>query len=217
MKSEPKEKLMSTVQPNKRLATLALLAIVMLLAVAAVLLPGNQADAAKPARTITVEVAQDMASAVLGAGPFHEDGMPAGGNTFIVEGFIYPEGTLDGTNGVIVSVDEEGNPVVEPEFPDLVIGRWICRGWFLADGMYTQDEPWAISTQLFELDGQFGEVTIVSEGYELPDGMEDNLYRAITGGTGPYASARGEQIQRFMGLNASQGTNFHIQLNLEKK
>jgi hypothetical protein len=208
---------MLTTESNKRFTLLTLLVGVALLAVALLFLPGSQAAAAKPARAITVEVAQDMASAVVGAGPFHEDGMPASGNTFIVEGFIYPEGTLNGTNGVVVSMDEDGNPVVEPEFPDLVIGRWICRGWFIGDGLHTTDEPWAISTQLFELDGQFGEVTIVSEGYEIPDDLEANVYRAITGGTGNYAGARGEQVQRTLGLNASQGSNFQIELRLEKK
>lgn len=208
---------MLTIRLNNRLTVLALAAAAMILAVAAVIGSRNQADAAKPPQSLIVEIAQDMTTAHIGEGPFHEDGMPDGGNTFIVEGFIYLEGTLNGSNGILISEDADGNLVTEPEFPDQVIGRWICRGWFLGDGMYAQGEPWAISTQHFELGGQFGEVTLVSEGYELPDGMEETLYRSITGGTGPYFGASGQQIQHFMGLNVTQGTNFHIEFKLEKK
>ena len=61
--------------------------------------------------------------------PVHEDGMPAYGNSFVTEGYIYPHGTLNGTNGVL----ENG----AAEFPDKVIGKWTCRGWFVGDGAHT--------------------------------------------------------------------------------
>ena len=47
--------------------------------------------------------------------------------------------------------------------------------------------------------------------------MDDALHRAITGGTGEYVGVRGEQIQYFLDMNATQAGNFRIKLNLDKK
>jgi len=52
--------------------------------------------------------------------PAFPDGLPAYGAEFITEGYIYPAGTLTGPNGA--------NPDGSPEFPNRVIGRWVCRG-----------------------------------------------------------------------------------------
>ena len=60
----------------------------------------------------------------------HEDGMPANGNAFITRGYIYPAGTLTESNGTL----EDGSP----EFPDLVLGEWVCRGWFVGEGASPQ-------------------------------------------------------------------------------
>jgi hypothetical protein len=40
----------------------------------------------------------------------HEDDLPAYGNSFITQGYIYEYGTLNGSNGVL--------PNGKPEFPD---------------------------------------------------------------------------------------------------
>lgn len=171
----------------------------------------------KPDAVITVDVAQNMVSFVPGQAPLHADGSPAYGNHFVIEGFLYPEGTLDASNGIVIRQDEAGNPIAEPEFPDKVIGRWTCRGWFVGDGLHTVDAPWAITTQLFAFGESDGGELLVSEGYEIPFGLDASIHRAITGGTGEFANAGGEQVQRLVGINATQAANFRIEFRLARK
>ena len=49
------------------------------------------------------------------------------GAAFSVQGFVYPEGTLQG--GAVSGTNMDGTPA----FPDEVVGTWSCRGWFLRD------------------------------------------------------------------------------------
>jgi hypothetical protein len=59
------------------------------------------------------DVAEDHTRIFMAAEPVHENGMPAHGNAFVSQGYIYPAGTLaDGAVGVL----EDGRPA----FPDLV-------------------------------------------------------------------------------------------------
>ena len=53
----------------------------------------------------------------------------------------------------------------------------------------------------------------VLESYELAD-VGIAIERAITGGTGPYAGARGEAEQTFLGFNATEGVNLTFALSL---
>ena len=61
---------------------------------------------------VEVEVAEDGTRFVFDEAPLLENGYPAYGNAFVTQGYIYPAGTLDGTNGV--------NADGSPEFPELV-------------------------------------------------------------------------------------------------
>ena len=45
--------------------------------------------------TLAFDVAEDMTRFVFAEQPVHEDGMPAYGNPFITQGYIYPAGTLE--------------------------------------------------------------------------------------------------------------------------
>ena len=81
-------------------------------------LAGEQASTEE---VIKVDVVDNPHRFVVGEAPVHEDGMPAYGNILITQGYIYPHGTLNGSNGVL--------PNGEPEFPDKVIGKWFCRGF----------------------------------------------------------------------------------------
>lgn len=56
-------------------------------------------------------------------------GMSAYGNPIITQGYIYPYGTLERGNGVLA----DGSP----EFPELVIGEWTCRGYSVGKGAET--------------------------------------------------------------------------------
>ena len=162
-------------------------------------------DTEPAAKTISFDVAEDMSRFVFDTDVAYDDGMPKHGSAFITQGYIYPKGTLDGTNGVLA----DGSP----EFPDLVLGEWTCRGWFVGDGAHATSGPMVISTQIYNFGETLGAETLVSDGYELAD-IGIVFQRAITGGTGEYAGAGGVVNQTFLGLNASAGVNLTFDLEL---
>ena len=61
------------------------------------------------------EVAEDPNRFVFDTAIVDANGMPAHGSTFITQGYIYPAGALNGSNGVLA----DGSP----EFPDKVLGE----------------------------------------------------------------------------------------------
>jgi len=155
---------------------------------------------------MSFDVSEDFTKFVSDEAPvFEEDGLPAHGNAFVTQGYIYPSGTLTSTNGVL----ENG----EPEFPDLVLGQWTCWGYHIGEGAHTTNGAWVITNQLYQFGEELGEATVTTTGYELAD-QDKPFRRAITGGTGPYAGASGEVIQTFLGFNASHGVNLKFELKL---
>jgi hypothetical protein len=150
------------------------------------------------------DVAEDMTRFVYDQSVVHEDGMPKHGSAFITQGYIYPAGTLTESNGV--------NPDGSPEFPELVLGEWTCRGWFIGEGAHATEGPMVITTQIYNFGPELGDSMLVSEGYELAD-VGVYIERAITGGTGQFAYARGMGRQAFLGFNETQG--FNLTLSLE--
>jgi hypothetical protein len=149
------------------------------------------------------DVAEDMTRFVFADEPVDDNGMPAHGNPFITQGYIYPAGTLTESNGV--------NADGSPEFPEQVLGQWTCRGWVVGDGLQTGTGPMVITTQVYNFGAEYGDAMLVSEGYELAD-VGVAIERAITGGTGPFAAAGGAGEQTFLGMNASEGVNLQIAL-----
>jgi hypothetical protein len=164
-------------------------------------------------RTVEVDIAEDGTRFVIDETPVFDDGFPAYGNPFVTQGYIYPAGTLTDSNGV--------NPDGSPEFPDKVIGEWSCQGYFIADGAHTTEGSWVFTTQLFAFgdDPDTGAETIVVTGYE---GAEPGaiVTGAITGGTGRYATARGEAEQELLGMNnpelPTMGINKTVELELAR-
>jgi hypothetical protein len=135
-----------------------------------------------------------------------DDGMLGYGTSFVTRGYLYPVGTLTESNGV--------NADGSPEFPDQVLGEWVCRGWFVGEGMRTTTGAMVVTSQLYTFGDTPGEAMLSSDGYELVDvGVE--VTRAITGGTGPFAGADGEARQVLLGLNATEGVNLRYELVLE--
>ncbi len=136
------------------------------------------------------DVAEDHTRIHMAATPVHENGMPAHGNAFVSQGYIYPEGTLaDGTVGVL----EDGSPA----FPDLVLGTWTCDGYFVGEGGNATTGVWIISRQTFAFnDG----ATVVTQGTEIADIGQPNL-RPVTGATGDFADIDGGLIQTTLGFN----------------
>jgi hypothetical protein len=166
-------------------------------------------------KVIKFDVAENGTRFIFDEAPLHENTdppMPAYGNPFITEGYIYPHGTIEcSAEGGCTGTNPDGSA----QFPELVIGRWTCRGWFVGNGMLTETGPVVISTQLYDLGETPGDKTLVSEGYELVD-FNVAVNRAITGGTGKYALARGEVKQTLLGFNDSMGVNLQLKLKVKR-
>lgn len=150
------------------------------------------------------EVAENGLRFAFAAAPVHEDGMPAYGNPFVTEGYLYPAGTLNGSNGVL--------PDGSPEFPDKVIGRWHCRGYMIGDGAHTTTGPWVISTQTYLFNDTYANSMLSTEGYEFID-LNVPIARAIIGGTGHFKAARGEQTQTLLGFTDQMGANLRVSID----
>lgn len=167
-----------------------------------------------PTATIEVDVAEDGTRFVIDEAPVFDDGFPAHGNAFITQGYIYPAGTLNDSNGV--------NPDGTPEFPDEVIGEWSCTGYFIGEGAHATEGAWVFTTQLFAFgdDPDTGAETIVVTGYEGAE-VGATLVGAITGGTGGYAAASGEAEQQLIGVNnpelPTMGINKTVELTIEQR
>lgn len=180
--------------------TLILLSLMAALVVLA--LPAAAAPASGAVETLTVEVAEDATRFVLDNLNPHDDGMPGYGSPFITQGYIYPAGTLNGTNGVL----ENG----EPEFPELVLGEWTCYGWMINEGAYSTSGAGVVSTQIFRFYGEDGDATLVSNGFELVD-VDVPVARVLSGGTGSYEGVTGTQVQRLMGMTDQMSVNLLVE------
>jgi len=170
------------------------------------------------AQTRHVEVTEDPTRFSFDEAPVFDDGSPKAGNAFITHGYIYKKGFFDKYDE---GVDKDGKPVR----PDLVIGEWTCRGYFVGNGMYTKKGPWVISTQTFDFyskpgykenqDREFGKRMVTTEGYELVD-VGKSVSRAITGGTGRYSRTKGEHKQISLGLGKFEGIRAKHTLKMKR-
>lgn len=157
---------------------------------------------------LEIEVSENGNRYIQDAEPVDEDGLPLYGTEFITEGYIYPPGTLDEMNGTL--------PDGSPEFPELVIGHWTCRGWHVGEGAHTVEGPVVVTTQIYDFNykAPWGAMTIVTDGYEvMAPGKQ--FTRAVTGGTGQFKYARGEQHQTLINFpNNSIGVNLEVEFDL---
>ena len=161
------------------------------------------------------DIAESAARFVFDEAPvFPEDGFPAYGNAFVTQGYIYPLGFLDGNEGV----NADGTPA----YPEMVIGEWTCRGWFIGNGAHTVTGPWVITTQLYDFydspgyqpNRASGWNNLVSEGYEIAD-VGKVVRRPISGGTGVYRGAIGAVDQVLLGFNSTEGVNLRFTLDVD--
>jgi hypothetical protein len=159
-----------------------------------------------PDGVLRFEVAEDHARYAWAGDPKLTNGVPEGRTAYVAQGYLYPEGTLTDSNGV--------NADGTPEFPDKVLGQWLCYGWYLGADDHVGAAPW-VSSHLFNFGEAWGEATLVSEGFDI-DNVGVPMTRAIAGGSGPYADARGTQVETNLGLNATDGLNIRFEVNLAK-
>lgn len=165
------------------------------------------AAAPEEAEMLEFDISEDMTRFIFDKDVVYEDGLPADGSSFITRGYIYEAGTLQESNGV--------NADGSPEYPEKVIGEWICQGYMINDAGHAKGGVWVFSTQFLQFGTEPGAQTLVTTGYELAD-IGVAIARAITGGTGEYSTARGEATQTMLGLNATEGVNLRVQVNVQK-
>jgi hypothetical protein len=145
------------------------------------------------------DVAEDLSRFVYDEAPVFEDGMPAYGNAFMTQGYVYPAGTLDGG---IEGTLEDGSPA----FPDKVIGTWTCDGYYLGDGFRTESGTVVMTRQVIAFnDGDL----LITQGPELAE-TDVEIVRAVTGGTGDYADAPVEISQTLLGMSDGYGVRLQI-------
>ena len=146
------------------------------------------------------DVAEDISRFVFAKAPVFEDGMPAYGNPFITQGYVYPAGTLDG--GVEGTLADGG-----PACPEKVIGTWTCDGFLVGDGMRTETGNIVITRQIIEFtDGDL----LISHGPELAD-VDVAVVRAVTGGTGDYVDAPAQIRQVLLGMSDGYGVRLQME------
>lgn len=161
-------------------------------------------SAASAEQLAAFDVAEDLSKFTYADSPVFDDGMPAYGNVFVTQGYIYPAGTLDGgVEGTLA----DGSPA----WPDKVLGVWTCDGVFVGEGMRTEAGTILISRQVFEFnDGS----VIVTQGPEKID-FDTPFDRVITGGTGDYAELDGTMEQTLLGM--TDGYGVRLQLEIEDR
>jgi hypothetical protein len=125
------------------------------------------------------------------------------GDTFIVNGKIYPGGTIP-VGGTFDHPSPFG-----PDSPGS-IGTWVCRGTFnfSAEEIAAGAAPHVTSTQFFLLDDRTGFVT---------DGLEGGIptWRAVLGGTGEFSGVRGEVREEELGINSTGLSNIRFTFTLQ--
>lgn len=184
----------------KQFRILAVMAVV-IIAVTALASNGSFAQTEQ----MRFEVAEDGNRFAYGQERLFPDGNPNYGTPFVTEGYLYPEGTLNGSNGVL--------PDGSPEFPDAVLGTWTCYGYMIGEGAHTTTGEWVISTQVYKFNDS--DDIIVTNGFELAD-LNVSAARAVIGGTGEFSSARGEQTQELLGFTEQMGVNLSVEFDIAK-
>jgi len=127
------------------------------------------------------------------------DTLPKRGATFIVNGKIYPGGTIPTGNGF--NIDSAGS-----------IGTSVTRATFNFDAsqQFTGGDPLLTSTQdyLFSPAGALnGEDSLMSGGQES---ILASTHRVVLGGTGIYRGTIGEVKQEVLGANSTGFLNFRF-------
>jgi hypothetical protein len=170
---------------------------------------GDDREGVRHVEVVRFDIAENGHRFSFDARPLHPNGSPAYGNEFITEGYIYLPNTLDNSSRGV-------NPDGSPEFPDRVIGRWSARGWHVGNGGLTTEGPWVVTTQVFDFGPSVGIRSVITDGYETPE-INVAIKRAITGGTGKYVAAKGEQTQWMLRFpNPTFGLNARIELRIQK-
>ena len=149
-------------------------------------------------RTFTVDVALDLVTLVVNSA---DSAKPPGsrGDNLLVDGTIYPEGTIP--YGI-------GN--FDPNKPG-GIGKIRCRAVLLAPFSDLTTPSASFVTELYSLpdDNQ----TIITDGPGA--NLFATVYRVVLGGTRSFDGVYGQIIEREIGFNKTGGCNFRVTFKLK--
>jgi hypothetical protein len=153
--------------------------------------------------TVDVAVDHETFAIVPSAGPvLHPEAVgPNRGTPFIVNGNVFPGGTLQEGAG-------QGDPNMSGS-----IASWICKGIFTSD--LGTDDIGFNTTQMFKFNGDTD--AIWTEGLEAGLGKAPvTTHRMILGGTGKYRGAQGEVVQVSLGTNVSGTPNIRMTFKIQR-
>jgi hypothetical protein len=172
-------------------------AILAVLAIASVSLRGDEDKRSSGWKQMVIDVACDATTFRLNTASPSDTG-PVRGSTFIVNGKIYPGGTISAGNGFDINTPGR-------------IGTWVCRGAFnfSISEIQAGSAPGQSSTQsyLFSPTGSMAvDDSLASVGEE--GGV--TTHRVVSGGTGVYRGLIGEVKQEILGVNSSGLFNFRF-------
>jgi len=149
--------------------------------------------------TIVIDVACDGRTyAPIGLDP--DTGVEGRGTTFIVNGRIFPGGTIPDGDGF----DLDNTPGT--------LGKWVCRGmWnFSLEEVLNGATPHVSTTQHYLFDAVN---SLMSEG---PEGSHEAINRVVLGGTGRFRGFVGEVQEQFLGYNITGLENFRFTFKIRK-
>jgi hypothetical protein len=199
-------------QPRAKVAVAALAltaAGISVLAAGLISLSVSRANGDNEFTTFTVDVTQDgNTNKQIDVDPSEGQLVSSKGDAFIVEGNIYPEGSIP--SGVA-----DPNPTAQ------VIGRYRLRGTLTADtaefnravaGDPSAPPILAFATEAFSLpdDG----TTILADGVWPNARLSAN--RVVLGGTGRFAGVAGEVYEKNIGENSTGFCNSRVTFRLKR-
>lgn len=163
--------------------------------VCALSLRGDEDKRSDSWKQVVIDVACDATTFALNTAKPSDTG-PARGASFIVNGKIYPGGTIPSGNGFDINTPG-------------AIGTWVCRGAF------TGGTPAQASTQGYF----FGPPGMTAVDDSLASVGEEGgvtTHRPVTGGTGFYRGVVGEVKQEILGQNTSGLFNFRFTFTVKR-
>ena len=154
------------------------------------------AFAAADTQTVIFDIALD-GNSMAGVG-LPSNGPPQRGNTFIINGKLFPYGTL-------YTGSQQNNPNAANN-----IGDFYCRATVANNIPAAPALPELFNTQIFRFNSQD---QLITEGIE--SAAPGTIWtRAVIGGTGIYLGASGSENIQVLGTNASGGFNERVVFKL---
>jgi hypothetical protein len=184
-----------TMKTNTKISILSL--VVAAATVCSLSLRGDEGKHNGSWKKVVIDVACDATTFALNTTSSADTG-PVRGSSFIVNGKIYPGGTIPTGNGFDINT------------PGL-IGTWVCRGAFnfsIAE-IIAGSAPGQSTTQSY-LFSPTGSLAVDDSMASVGEEGGVATHRVVSGGTGTYRGMIGEVQQEILGVNSSGLFNFRF-------